>query len=85
MGSEPISHLTTLLEMKGIHVLELDADDKFDGISGLVEINKDTQAAVVIKKKVSTTKAERPRPINQYLDKSNHLLLLINNALIKKI
>lgn len=53
LGSDAIAHVSSVLEDNGVHVLNIDADERFDGISAIAYAdNKPKGAAVVIRKGV---------------------------------
>lgn len=54
LGIDPIANLTATLEDRFVHVLEIDGDKRFDGVSALVyEKNQPIAAAVVTRQDVS--------------------------------
>lgn len=55
LGAEPLASVTATLEDHFVHVLEIDADDRFDGISAIVRTpdGQVAAAAVVSDEKVS--------------------------------
>lgn len=72
LGSAPIARVTDVLEDCRIHVIELDADEKFDGVSAYAVDGRNNviAAAVVSRKNVS---GERQR-LN-LMHETGHLLL----------
>lgn len=48
LGLDPIASMVNVLEDHHVHVLEIDASEKFDGISALARDDKDIQAAAVV-------------------------------------
>jgi Zn-dependent peptidase ImmA (M78 family)/transcriptional regulator with XRE-family HTH domain len=55
LGGGPVPSMTKLLEDHGVHVLEVDADERFDGLSAVVHDRRRqaSQAAVAVRKGVS--------------------------------
>ena len=45
LGHDPIANVTTMLEDRLVHVVEIDADDRFDGISAVVSDDEGTIVA----------------------------------------
>ncbi len=48
LGHEPISNVTSMLEDRLVHVVELDAHDHFDGISAVVSDDEQTIVAAAV-------------------------------------
>ena len=48
LGTDPISNLVDVLEDRLIHIIEVDANDKFDGISAVARDNEENTLAAAI-------------------------------------
>ncbi len=48
LGHDPIANVTTMLEDRLVHVIEIDAHDHFDGISAVVSDNEHTIVAAAV-------------------------------------
>ncbi len=78
LGHDPIANVTTMLEDRLVHVVEIDADDRFDGISAVVSDDEGTIVAAGVV-------AQRGRPgERQRLSLAHelgHLVLAVDDQL----
>jgi Zn-dependent peptidase ImmA (M78 family)/transcriptional regulator with XRE-family HTH domain len=75
LGTEPIANVTATLEDHLVHVLEIDGDHRFDGISAVARDHTDVIAAAAV---VSDRKAAGERQRLNLAHELGHLVLNVN-------
>lgn len=80
LGIDPIANLTATLEDRFIHVLEITADEKFDGVSALVHENGQAIAAAVVTRRNVAGERQRLSLAHEL----GHLVLKVSRAVEKE-
>ncbi len=71
LGNDPVASITGMLENYCIHVIEIDANEKFDGISAYASDNKNNIIAAVVTRKNIAGERQRLNLIHEI----GHLVL----------
>lgn len=76
LGKESIASVTNVLESNFVHVMEVQADDKFDGIAAIAYKNKKVKGAAVVSRKGITGDRQKLNLTHEL----GHLVLKVSSS-----